>query len=730
MNHAKFALLASLSLTACVGSVPLADKPCPCTAGFACCESTNLCLAAGEYCPGSDGGWKTDGAGTSTTGAKNAIGRPCDISVEADPTQAVYNASASECPNHLCLKPLYDPMATGAPDTAGTCSAECTQDSDCDGELRDPSNPLDKRCASGFACGTPFVVGALSCKRLCMCKDFAGPLTSSTPIACHETTNINPIGSVAGVGQETEMYISIAPARKLDVVVMVDNSPSMAPKVGKLNASFPTLLDALKDSEYGTGTYPDLRVAIIDSDLGTGGAYSSGACGPKVISDGTNSLYGDLGRFQMLSSPTACSFNEGAQYLEFAKGMPVSFTGDFSKVFACLTSNLGTLGCGEEHQLQAFEFALAAKGIGNDQQQLMLRPEAYLDLIFLSAEDDCSAATHDGMFGDKPELRGESAGLRCATRAHTCGGTNLTTSPPGYPTSAAFSHAFSDCRARTDSCPNQTDGSLSGTDTSAPTNCSPLKDVHQLAQELKALKSDPAQVFVTGIFGWPREGDMATAQYKIAPVPNPNTADTQHPTVYDTWPVCYDSNHLPSAATMDVATGFDATAAAWGATGGLRESAFVDEFGSNGLKYSICEPDFDKPMASIGNTVARKIQNLCVDYQLVDTDSAAPGVQADCRVVYRYAATDFQGQAVTYTESAQSMPQCPAGATNGKVDRDCWQLTRDATKCPINGQLLQVLRTADEIAAGPIPEGTKIRMQCRTCPAAVSGSAVVPGCAY
>jgi hypothetical protein len=36
-------------------------------------------------------------------------------------------------------------------------------------------------------------------------------------------------------------------------------------------------------------------------------------------------------------------------------------------VFTCLTANLGTLGCGEEHQLQAFEFALVDGGMGNDQ---------------------------------------------------------------------------------------------------------------------------------------------------------------------------------------------------------------------------------------------------------------------------------------------------------------------------------------------------------------------------
>jgi hypothetical protein len=36
---------------------------------------------------------------------------------------------------------------------------------------------------------------------------------------------------------------------------------------------------------------------------------------------------------------------------------------------------------------------------------MMLRPDAYLGLVFLSDEDDCSAATNDGMFGDKPELQ-------------------------------------------------------------------------------------------------------------------------------------------------------------------------------------------------------------------------------------------------------------------------------------------------------------------------------------
>ena len=423
--------------------------------------------------------------------------------------------------------------------------------------------------------------------------------------------------SMAGTG-------GVVGSRQLDLVVMVDNSPSMAPKVTKMNAQFPKLIAALKNPN--DGTFPDLRVAIIDSDLGTGNAYSSGSCGPKTLADGTVSLYGDMGQFQMLTSPTACTFNAGAQYLEYKSGVAVNYTGDISTVFGCLAGNVGTSGCGMEHQLQAFEFALAARGIGNETQQQMLRPNAYLGLVFLTDEDDCSAASNDGMFGPKTELQGETASLRCATRAHACGGRNLTASPPGYPTDSAYSHPFNDCQARTDACPNQTDGNGS-TDTSQPTDCSPLKDIHHLALELKGLKADPDhQILVAGIFGWPLgDADMATAQYKIAPVPNPNVADTQHPAMYDYWPVCYDPNHMPAASTTDVKTGYDAVAVGWGATGGLRESAFVDEFGDNGLKFSICQPDFSASMTAIGNAIVKNLPNGGSDGGPFDAPMVRPG---------------------------------------------------------------------------------------------------------
>ena len=252
-----------------------------------------------------------------------------------------------------------------------------------------------------------------------------------------------------------------------------------------------------------------------------------------------------------------------------------------------------------------------------------------------------------------------------------------------------------------------------------------------IAASLKGAKAYPReQVLVSGIFGWPMsDADMATAEYKIAPVPNPNTADTAHPTVFDSWPVCYDPNHLPSPATTDPVTGFDTAAAAWGATAGLRESALIDWFGANGMKLSICEPDFSKSMESIGKALAHRLQKVCLDRKLVDTD-ATPGIQADCRVAYRQPAMSPAGL-VTYEEDPIAMPPCPPGETSATATVDCWQLTSDPDQCPATGQRIALVRTAAEVAArAQLDPGSKLWMECRTCPDLPAGSASVAGCDY
>jgi hypothetical protein len=523
----------------------------------------------------------------------------------------------------------------------------------------------------------------------------AGPVPADDGVTDRPVTAADAVLDAAHEDANSGNFrITVVPNRVLDLVFAIDNSPSMAPKQAKLKDQFPKLIDALKDPT--DGTLPDLRLAVIDSDLGSGGAYPNGSCGPKYGVDGGAAAWGDQGKFMMVDA-TGCGVTDAnALWLEHKGGQPQNYTGDIGSVFSCLAENLGTLGCGLEHSLQAFEFALVASGLGNETQRGMLRPNAYLGLVFLTDEDDCSAAPQDGLFGDKVELRNESASLRCSTRAHACGGVNLTSAPPGYPTTESFSALFSTCAARTDDCPSPMDGTGS-TDTSLPTACSPLRSIKGMADQMKALKARPdEQILVAGIFGWPLDdADLATATYQIAPIPNPNTADTQHPTVFDVWPICYDPDHLPAA--VDGGTGFDADAAGWGATPGLRLGAFVDEFGDNGLKFSICQPDFSAAMSKIGATLGKKSGNLCV--------ATRADNYAGCTA--RYLIPDSSGN---LQPAPTSMPQCNGGQTN----RPCYSMVIDTSRCLGSEQVVQILQPASAGVDGgsTLPAGTMLEFTC------------------
>jgi hypothetical protein len=50
MKNILAVALASLTLSACVGEVPLADKSCPCATGQFCCEATNRCVVSPDMC--------------------------------------------------------------------------------------------------------------------------------------------------------------------------------------------------------------------------------------------------------------------------------------------------------------------------------------------------------------------------------------------------------------------------------------------------------------------------------------------------------------------------------------------------------------------------------------------------------------------------------------------------------------------------------------------------------
>jgi hypothetical protein len=229
---------------------------------------------------------------------------------------------------------------------------------------------------------------------------------------------------------------------------------------------------------------------------------------------------------------------------------------------------------------------------------------------------------------------------------------------------------------------------------------------------------------------------MLNAEYKIAPIPNPGhlTDASAAATIYDLWPVCYDADHPPT--NPDPTTGFDAEAAGYGATPSLRLSAFVDEFRPNGLKFSLCEADWTDAMKMFGETLTRELRNLCVDQKLVDVDSSTPELDPDCIL-------EYDAPTVEIVPTPPGCAICAGSACADKLDSGsqwtrtylprcdsnspvppCWELTQNWTKCPVNGQFINVHRTP----ALYTPGGDRYRLQCRVCPSADAGTATLPGC--
>ena len=254
-------------------------------------------------------------------GNSNGVGRPCDLLADAGQTQAVYNNQAAECPSGLCLKPANQLAAMVT--TGATCSAECTRDSDCNGEMRDMSDPMDKRCTNGFACAVPFVVGPLCCKKLCTCKDFLGPGSLATPVTCDPAQNqglgCQDVSGAAGTGaptpnplQETDFTILVSPQREVDILFMVDNSPSMDPKQAALAANFPKMIQSLQALPGGL---PDVHIGVSQQRHGGWlGKYrrqlltGSGRPGPFV---GQRSQQSDcLGRARWHIVRVSCNNNQ------------------------------------------------------------------------------------------------------------------------------------------------------------------------------------------------------------------------------------------------------------------------------------------------------------------------------------------------------------------------------------------------------------------------------------
>ncbi|HXU80157.1 MAG TPA: hypothetical protein VN914_02085 [Polyangia bacterium] len=356
--------------------------------------------------------------------------------------------------------------------------------------------------------------------------------------------------------EQTDQYVPVVLNPKADILFVVDNSGSMKEEQENLARNFPAFIDLLRSVPGGL---PDLHIGVVTTDLGAGTLDASG-CRPG----------GQRGAFQGWDK--GCGLAEQSRFIVAANGEHErNYQGDLAEVFACM-ARVGISGCGYEHQLAAASRALSADR--TPENAGFLRDDAFLQIVLITDEDDCSADAGSDLF--TREFPGEETSYRCARAGHICQGQQ--------PPDADFSAPLDQCR---------------------PMDNGALSTVQTFVDQILALKKDPTRILVSGIFGWPN-GEPGV--YRVGKQLNETT---HQPGGWDYLPTCKSANGSATAA--------------------LRVKQFVDAFGERGSFASICSDSFRPVLENIAQRLIKTFPSACVAAPLVDIKSD-PGLQADCQV--------------------------------------------------------------------------------------------------
>ena len=351
--------------------------------------------------------------------------------------------------------------------------------------------------------------------------------------------------------QETDFSILVSPEREVDILFMVDNSPSMDPKQAALAQNFPKMIEQLQKLPGGL---PDVHIGVVSSDMGAGGGELGNNCGVPLGDRGL--LWGNDPtpgvRATVAGGTTSgCGLNQGARWIEDIEkadgsGRQTNYSGNLTDVFSCLAKAVGVKGCGEEHQLQSVRLALNPQTGINDANRGFLRPDAYLAVVLITDEDDCSAdpysrtndpnhpVNNDGIFYQ--DNAGDTTSLRCAARGHVCNGQAIPNYDPqtGYDGSKGpFVTDFANCAAKEPNTPPDF-------------HWLPLIPVEDLINSVVAAKGGNIQkVLVSGIIGWPENNNLAGVQYRIDK--DSTSVPTSLRSLWDYMPIC----SIPSVTSAD-----------------------------------------------------------------------------------------------------------------------------------------------------------------------------------
>jgi hypothetical protein len=407
--------------------------------------------------------------------------------------------------------------------------------------------------------------------------------------------------------------------RDIDIVFMIDNSLSMKPLQTKLTTNFPIFMDVLKKLPGGL---PNVHIGVVSSDMGAG-PYSA------VDIPGCRTG-GDAGTFQTMARGTTCgqgSLNAGQNFIiDQDNGAQKNYTGDIAAAFSCIAA-LGDTGCGFEHQFASVLRALGADGQAPPPNNVgFLRPNAYLGIILITNEDDCSAPPDSKLFDPASRFVGDPLGplasYRCNEFGHLCGGAR----PP---------------RTNIPAPPGGTD--LTGTcDVDEAPNAT-LVRVSDVVSRIKALKpGQENKILVAAIAGPTTQYIVETAAATLKDDPNQQWPQVRHSCVEPTQP-----GQPPEYGDP-----------------GVRITKWVTSFGANGVFQPICNKTYEMALQVIATKLGQLLGDPCVDGKVLDT---AGGLWAtgdanppDCAVVDHV--TNDQGaridSPVPRCDDANPVPPC------------------------------------------------------------------------
>lgn len=406
--------------------------------------------------------------------------------------------------------------------------------------------------------------------------------------------------------------IPVTVNRDIDILFIIDDSPSMLDKQNNLKANFPNFINVLNTIEGGL---PNVHLGVVSSDLGTKGADDATA-GPGIGS-GPGACSGNGKNGNLLTNGTTLVSGNFISDTKNNDGTRTkNYDGTLEGAFSAIAS-IGALGCGFEQHLEAAKRAVN----NNPSNPGFVRQNAYLAMIFIQDEDDCSFA-HSTLLGSDTNTLGPLQSFRCNRFGHICA------------QGGADSNQMNQIGPK---------GGCTSNDQSAY-----LTKIDDYVTFFKGLKSDPANVIVAGIAGptTPYEVELRTP-------PNGGTA-------------------IPAVAhscTYNGATGPEV------ADPSVRLVEFLNQFPNRNTFSTICQQDLSGALTQIAQLLRTVIGSPCIEGNLADVDPETPGVQYDCSVsdVRNY------GKA-NQTETV--LPQCNNEATpSASTNKPCWSIQTDTMNC-------------------------------------------------